>query len=79
MSEYPQYHIESLKDFLKVPVERREACMAEFIMWLAMVDLWDVVADTIPEPIPYEAAFTWIDDGKNNVEINVSVKGRGNA
>ena len=56
-----EYRIETVKDFLMVPKDRRHACIEGFMDWLEIAD--DLKALTMPgSPFRYD----FIDDGKRD-------------
>lgn len=70
---YKKYTIKTLRDFTQVPVDRRADCLAEFLTFLSIVDLWGVVTEGVCDS---ESHFEWIDDEKKNVEIAVETPHR---
>jgi hypothetical protein len=69
MSVPPRYDIATVADFLTVPPDRRDACLAEFATWLAIAE--DVKALTAPAA--WDGVFRWVDDGETNIGITVKV------
>lgn len=66
----PEYRIEGLADFLKVPVERQAACLADFHLWLAFARDSQPTNDVICADLGLPGkltlnpnVFTWRDDG----------------
>lgn len=66
MSE--EYHIETVHDFFKVPEDRRELCLREFLVWLSMVDAVQNLLNGIDAGI---ADFHWIDDDEHTAIVRV--------
>lgn len=69
MSDHPEYLIQAVGDFLKVPEERMEDCLEAFAQWVRiarpMVSIHDAVAEAIGEPDEKATlTFGWIDDGE---------------
>ncbi len=60
------YRIEHVRDFLTVPPERLDACLSEFKVFLALTR-------TVPTSLFKVNAFEWIDDGKTNVDIKITL------
>lgn len=66
------YEIEHVKDFLKVPADRREACLKEFADWIVVAETVTDIANSRgakSEP----ARFDWIDDGNLNISVEFDV------
>jgi hypothetical protein len=70
MPQSPRYTIRTVHDFAMVPVESRETCLREFMLWLEMVDALKGMMQGIPVQLP--EAFLWIDDGKHEVSIIIT-------
>lgn len=70
----PEYEIRTVADFLKVPVRRRENCIAEFKDWLALCDsiLAALNGDDDPPPAAF-SYFRWIDDGRRDIDVVIEV------
>jgi hypothetical protein len=60
-----EYGIRTVADFLAVPRERRALCLAEFRVWLEMVELFDAALGLALVGQPAE--FHWIDDDKGEM------------
>jgi hypothetical protein len=65
-----EYRIGALKDFLAVPAESIDACLADFKVWLEIARARDEFsADMsellgVPEALSFsDDGFTWLDDG----------------
>lgn len=54
-----RYEIKELMDFVKVPAERRAACLADFAQW---VDSYEAVKAVLGDAL-VRSHFVWIDDG----------------
>jgi len=74
-TDAPTYKITTVADFLKVPPDRRDACLKSFAEFLPMAqDMLDV-ANTLADLLGADKGlnaiegFTWIDDGKDEVTI----------
>lgn len=61
------YHLVTIADLLKVPLERRSACLQELEYSLALMDLMTGNEGTITT-----SGFTWTDDGERKSTINVN-------
>jgi hypothetical protein len=65
----PEYRIEKVQDFLKVPADRMEECLTEFRDFLTTARSIKKMADELgkvigsPPPETLVDAFIWIDDG----------------
>ena len=76
--QYPQYTIQTVGDFLKVPEDRLDACLEEFKTFLEQSRSFMKVADTLADLFGADKSqnavkgFTWIDDGEKNVTIRIS-------
>lgn len=67
-----EYRISSLADFLQVPADKLDECLADFQTWLSLARQADEVSRIGSNMLGAEAklslrAFTWIDDGKRGV------------
>ncbi len=71
MTEIQEYKITKVEDFLKVPEDRLEACLAEFPTFLAAAKPAVELAEAMNVRDSLEAAYVWIDDGKTDVTISV--------
>lgn len=68
MSEH--YHIVTVHDFFKVPEDRREICLREFLVWMAMVEATECLLSGLEtEPV---ADFHWIDDDEHTAVVSVT-------
>lgn len=66
----PTYRIKNVLDFAAVPSDRRDICLKEFKVWLAMNVGGRSLLSGLPVKWPDE--FVWIDDDKNTVSMSVS-------
>lgn len=65
------YEIRTVKDFLTVPEEKREAMLVDFVLWLRMVSEFNGLFDGV---IAVDNCFKWVDDGLNGCkEINLRI------
>lgn len=71
MEEAQSYEIRTLDDFLKVPDDRLDACLAEFADAIRIQRRIQSTFDSIGAVEIFGKSFTWIDDGKNNMSITV--------
>ena len=55
------YRLERIVDLLKIPVDRREACVSEILLGLSLVELADAE--------PYADGMVWTDDGDRSVSL----------
>lgn len=90
MRDAPEYTIRTVADFLTVPPDRREICIAEFAVWLSLVEEARKVLGDLLVSDP-GAAFEWVDDDKSEArmtfvadgnviaEANVSMRAAGDA
>lgn len=72
----PQYRIETVQDFLKVPEDRLPTCLEEFADFLEVIRAIDTMAGLVgaKEGGVNYGAFTWVDDGKRGCRnINIGV------
>lgn len=65
-----EYPITRLEDFLKVPEDKLDACLADFKIWLSLARQSDVVTSMLDAlsgmpgwTTTFMHSFTWIDDG----------------
>lgn len=69
----PRYVIATVDDFLKVPEDRIRDCLLEFADYLNIVRWATEAASGLCD---VEAGpFTWIDDGKQDRTIGISLTG----
>lgn len=77
MSTPTEYKIEKLNDFLTVPDDRLDNCLAEFKECIAearfLLTLANAMADIVGEDKSLNVleSFTWIDDGKKDVSVTI--------
>lgn len=69
----PRYKIRTVADFLAVPPDRREVCASEFVLWLAIAE--DL--KTLVSPAVWDGVFEWIDDGKRDISVTLTVTKEG--
>lgn len=73
MSDAPRYVIRTVADFLKVPEDRRAACLAEFPRCLEyLAAICTIVSGS---PVPKNAEYVWIDDGETKIR-HIKIRGR---
>jgi hypothetical protein len=76
-TEHPTYEIKTVADFLKVPEDRRAACLKEFVDFLdlagATLEMANSLSDLmkLPKDQNRVEAFTWIDDGEQKRTLNL--------
>lgn len=76
--QHPQYTIQTVGDFLKVPEDRLDACLEEFKTFLeqgrAFMEMANALAGILGADKLKNAVkgFVWIDDGEKNVTIRIS-------
>lgn len=76
--QHPQYTIQTVGDFLKVPEDRLDACLEEFKTFLeqsrSFMEMANALAGTLEADKSKNVvqAYVWIDDGENNLEISIS-------
>lgn len=69
----PTYSIREVRDFLKVPPDRREDCLHEFAAWLACDDFLRSLSEDIDAAgATFPAEFVWVDDGERRLEASFS-------
>lgn len=61
MTEPKTYHIERIVDLLEVPIERREQCVKELLMGLALAEFADA---------QLFGPMTWTDDGDMSCSLD---------
>ena len=73
----PEYRIEGLADFSKVPDDRLEACLAEFAEAVRLHGAASLLQRLIQEAAGVEPKgmefplFVWIDDGKTEKTLRI--------
>jgi hypothetical protein len=76
--QHPQYTIQTVGDFLKVPEDRLDACLEEFKTFLeqsrSFMEIANALAGIMGADKSQNAVkgFVWIDDGEKNVTIRIS-------
>ena len=70
-----EYEIRSVRDFLAVPEDKIKACLDEFATAIALGRVLAVGVETATGKPPHDpfSCFTWIDDGKLNLNIKLGV------
>lgn len=63
------YEIRTVAGFFKVPVERRELCVSEFLMWMKVCDTTEELLGKLVAPV--RTVFRWIDDDKGEVHTRI--------
>jgi len=63
-----RYEINTLLDFLKVPTERLAACLIEFESFLV------ICRAALETGKVKNATFEWIDDGEDNIHVQITSK-----
>jgi hypothetical protein len=62
-----EYKIKNIRDFLQVPPERLDKCLADFKEYLGYINhLEKTVAEEFNSKVESHG-FTWIDDGKQGL------------
>jgi hypothetical protein len=69
MTPSPEYEIQTVKDFLKVPADRRPDCLTEFLHYLDHMEPYRELFDT-GAVFP---AFVWCDDGHQTTAAEAAV------
>ena len=59
------YEIRTIKDFLAVPAEKREAMLRDFLQWMTLCDV--IAGKFTPKWVQVGDVFRWIDDGKTGL------------
>jgi len=75
MSETKREHeIRTVGDFLTVPEDKRDACLADFKMWLGFMELAITLGEMAGGGVtPDTGAFRWIDDGKHDAHVTFHI------
>ena len=63
--------IRTVEDFFKIPANRRDLCLAEFLMWMMMCELGD--ATGMLKSV--RDVFKWIDDDKGRAHVHIKAGG----
>jgi len=82
MSEKKKYELKTLEDVVvKIPENRIDAFLVDFKLFIetskSMVELFnDITAFTegLDSEVPEVSKMTWIDDGKNDIGVNIEIK-----
>jgi hypothetical protein len=69
-----EYLIEKLNDFLKVPENRLDDCLAEFKVCLGLIHAVNKKTGVTATDL---TKFQWIDDKKYNITVNVNIQQKG--
>lgn len=70
------YKIETVADFLKVPEDRLDDCLKEFAAWVVISKSMIGFSDSCGAGLEV-IGFTWVDDGKNDITVNIHTEVRG--
>ena len=65
-----EYRIETVKDFLAVPEDKRDECLRDFKIWLGSIGVFrTALAELvgIDESFVRTDTFIWLDDGKAGI------------
>jgi hypothetical protein len=63
-----RYEIKTIEDFLMVPEDRLDECLHEFKTCLGVVRLAHGT-----KYFAWHGVFTWVDDGKKDIKVNLKV------
>ena len=73
-----QYKLIMLTDLFEIPADRLDDFIVELKQWVVIAKSTDEMLRTITEAIhePYETngGMIWIDDGKNDKKVTITVK-----
>lgn len=79
--EDKQYRIETVNDFMQIPLDRIDACVEEFVEGLKhakqMSDNTEMLIGILGSEVSAKVdfcGFTWIDDDKNEKTYNATVQ-----
>ena len=76
MNEAPRYEIKAITDLFNVPDDRREACLKDLALWLAMAEpMRKLLAEIGGVAVFPVQSFIWLDDGKHDAHVSVRVRG----
>lgn len=74
MKPAAEYEIRAVKDFLQVPEDRMDACLADFVEWVefkrneeALIKLLSAGTKFPEVPIAVLDIFYWVDDGIDGI------------
>lgn len=69
----PEYRIETVRDFLTIPADRRRIALHEFLSWLEFTEKADIllgaVRQTLGADIKSPDVFHWVDDDLGEVRV----------
>jgi hypothetical protein len=71
--EPPRYEIRTVADFYAVPESRRGLCLHDFRLWLDVMSGLRGLLGDIAGVHARTDVFQWIDDGKHDAEVNITV------
>lgn len=71
-----RYEIVQVTDLFRVPPDKRDACLTDLRLWMEMRDALDALLSGVQSAEP-PVSFIWIDDGKHDAHVSVSVKETG--
>ncbi len=73
-----EYEIKTIDDFLKVPADRIDDCLAEFKTWYEVTQPLESLIIEVSKTLnggavemKFNRGFTWIDDGNKNIGIKL--------
>ena len=71
-----RYRLERVEDFEKIPEEKLGKCLEEFRTWIEVYRSAKVFVESLGDETckgsVKSAAFVWIDDGKEDVNISIN-------
>lgn len=67
--------IKTVADFFAIPAEKRAHCLRDFATWLAMASEAKAFFAGIEGVIMPTDTFIWLDDGKHDAHIHITVRG----
>lgn len=70
-----RYEIRTLADFIAVPSDKREHCLRDFAAWCECIELAKTLGEIVGGGvIPDTSVFAWIDDGKSDAHVTITVQ-----
>jgi hypothetical protein len=66
-----RYEIRTIEDFLSVPTDKLPMCLKDFSNWLCATKEFVEAAEKIPGAKAVTETFIWLDDGLNDVILEV--------
>jgi len=73
-AQHRTYRIRTVLDFQDVPEDKLDACLKEFRTFVRIIAPFRAL---VGDCVRVSDEFTWVDDGENNIIINIHDAGNG--